>query len=506
MANKNKPNRPKPRLPRGFRDQFDLDIAARSRMIETISNVYVLHGFEPLETPALEYLDVLGKHLPESDTPAGGVFALRDDDEQWLGLRYDLTAPLARVVAQYGPELPRPFRRFQVGPVWRMEKPGPGRFREFFQCDFDSVGATSPAADAEVCSVLATSLEALGVKPGEYIVRVNNRKVLNGVLDVLGIADNQTDEGALQRLRVLRAIDKLDRLGEDGVRLLLGQGRKDESGDVTVGAQLSADQSDIVMAYVKAGRGDRPATCAALRELAGQSAAGEAGIVELEIIHELLDAMKLGEDRVVFDPSVVRGLDYYTGPVFEAELTFAVTDEEGRPRQVGSIAGGGRYDDLVKRFTGQAVPATGASIGVDRLLAALQSRQSSREAPVGPVVVTVLETSKLAAYQTMVQELRGAGIVAELFVGKGGYGATGKQMKYADQRRAPVVVIAGGDEFAADQVTLKDMQLGSELAEQITDRDEWRKGQPAQVTVARADLVAEVKKMRNRQRLLLKQL
>ncbi|MDP8223141.1 MAG: histidine--tRNA ligase [Candidatus Lernaella stagnicola] len=495
MSKKKKSARPKPRIPRGFRDIWSNDIAARSRMIERICDVYRRYGFLPLETPALEYVDALGKHLPESDTPSGGIFALRDDDEQWIALRYDLTAPLARVVAQYGQELPRPFRRFQVGPVWRMEKPGPGRFREFYQCDFDSVAATSPAADAEVCAVLAECLEALGIPAGDYVVRVNNRKVLNGVLDVIGIAADDEDAGGIQRLRVLRAIDKLDRLEEDGVRLLLGTGRKDESGDFTVGAGLSSEQIDIVMGYVGAGGADRAGVCRSLRELAGGSEDGLAGIRELEIIGELLDVMGLDERKVIFDPSVVRGLDYYTGPVFEAELTFNITDEKGNQRSVGSVAGGGRYDDLIKRFTGQAVPATGASIGVDRLLAALAMRGLQSSAPVGPVVVTVMETERLGDYQQMVQELRAAGIVAELYLGKGGYGATKKQMKYADQRSAPVVVIAGGDEFAAGEVTLKDMRKGAELAEEITDREEWRKGQPAQVSVPRVELVAKVREI-----------
>jgi histidyl-tRNA synthetase len=497
MAKSKKPARLKPRLPRGLRDIWAADVQARHAMIATICEVYRSHGFDPLETPALEYVDVLGKHLPESDTPAGGIFALRDDDEQWIALRYDLTAPLARIVAQHGQSLPRPFRRYQVGPVYRMEKPGPGRFREFYQCDFDSVGVTSSAADAEVCGVLAESLDALGIGAGDYIIRVNNRKVLSGVLDALGLPGDEDNVGALQRLRVLRAIDKLDRLGEEGVRYLLAAGRKDESGDFTEGAKLSPDQIDIVMAYVRSGGKGRAATCATLRELTGDSAVGVQGVAELETIAELLDAMNLGEDKVIIDPSVVRGLDYYTGPVFEAELTFEVADESGKARTFGSIAGGGRYDDLVKRFTGQAVPATGASIGVDRLLAALQLRDAAVAPALGPVVVTVMESERVADYQVMVQELRAAGIVAELYLGKPGYGTTAKQVKYADQRGAPVVVIVGGDEFAAGKVTLKDMRKGSELAQHIEDRDEWRKGQPAQTNVSRERLVAGVQEILN---------
>lgn len=488
-------DRPIPRIPRGFRDVTAADLIARRRMIDKVSRVYERFGFEPLETPAVEYVDVLGKFLPESETPAGGIFALRDDDENWIALRYDLTAPLSRVVAQYTQQLPRPFRRYQVGPVWRLEKPGPGRFREFYQCDFDTVGSASPAADAEVCAVLAHGLEEVGIGRGDYVVRVNDRKVLNGVLDTLGLpADGELGR---QRLTVLRAIDKLDRLGEEGVRQLLGEGRRDESGDFTRGAGLSGEQAEIVMGYVGAGGGGRAAVCARLRELVGESEGGAEGVAELEAIGELLDAMGLGEDQVVFDPSVVRGLAYYTGPVFEAELTFEVTDEEGEQRSFGSVAGGGRYDDLVERFTGNRVPATGASIGVDRLLAALG--ELGREKEIlgrGPVVVTVFDRDRLGEYQRMATELREAGIPAELYLGTSGFRA---QMKYADKRRAPVAVIAGGDEFERGEVTLKDMVLGSELSKKIQDHEEWRE-QPAQVSVPRAELVAETRKLIARHR------
>ncbi len=478
-------DRPVPRIPRGFRDVFAADLLARRKMIATVRSVYELHGFEPLETPAIEFVDVLGKFLPEADTPEGGIFAMRDEDE-WISLRYDLTAPLSRFVAQLQGKLGRPFRRYQVGPVWRKEKPGPGRFREFTQCDFDTVGSPSMAADAEVCAVLAKSLEALGIPRGDYIVRVNDRKVLEGVLESIGLADRSTTQ-----MTVLRAIDKLDRLGIEGVKELLGKGRMDESGDYTEGAGLSDEQAAKVLAFMESGADDRAAVCATLRGLVGDSEVGLEGVAELESIGELLDAMGLGSDVVAFDPSVVRGLAYYTGPVFEAELTFEIVDEKGRKRPFGAVAGGGRYDDLIERFTGTKIPATGASIGVDRLLAALRvSRWKNLHAATGPVVVTVFDQSHLVDYQRMVTELRGAGIPSELFLGKGGFK---KQLKYADRRNSPCVVIAGGDEFEKGEVTLKDMWLGKELAGTITDRDEWRKGQPAQVAAKRDDLVSAVK-------------
>ncbi|MCP3960248.1 MAG: histidine--tRNA ligase [bacterium] len=482
--------RPTPRIPRGFRDLFAADLAARRQMVQTIIGVYERFGFEALDTPAFEYLDVLGKFLPESDTPAGGVFALRDDDEQWMALRYDHTAPLSRFYAQHGNRLTNPFRRYQVGPVWRQEKPGPGRFREFYQCDFDTVGTDSMVADAEICAVVATCFEALGIGRGDYILKVNNRKVLGGVLDAIGLPQDQSGG----RLTVLRAIDKLDRLGEDGVRLLLGKGRMDASGDYTRGAGLAAEQIEIVMGYLGACVSDRQEVCGRLRELVGGSEEGEEGVRELEEIHDLLDAMDLGPDQVLFDPSVVRGLAYYTGPVVEAVLTFEV-EEDGEKRELGSLLGGGRYDDLVERFTGEKIPATGASIGVDRLLAALEALgRLEADRAERPVVITIFERDRMADYQRMASDLRSAGIAAELYLGKKGFR---QQLKYADKRDSPVAVIAGSNEFEGGTVTLKDLRLGKKLSREITDREKWKE-QPAQVSVKREDLVSGVRSLLER--------
>ncbi len=478
--------RPKARKPRGLRDQFAGDVLARRHALEVIRGVYESYGFEPLETSAFEYADALGKFLPDADRPNEGVFALQDDDEQWLALRYDLTAPLARLVAEHFDALPKPFRRYQFGPVWRNEKPGPGRFREFFQFDVDTVGAASMAADTELCMVLADALEALGIARGRYRVRVNNRKILTGVLETIGADD------AHSRLIILRAIDKLDRLGMEGVRLLLGPGREDESGDFTRGANLAAEQIARVTGFLAAGDTDRAKVCTTLRDLAGASRIGLEGVAELEEIDALLSAGGFGPDQVVFDPSVVRGLDYYTGPVIEAELTFEVHDETGRKVQFGSVAGGGRYDDLVQRFKGVLVPATGVSIGVDRLLAALKLLHGAAVAPTGPVVVLMLDMTRAADYQAMVGELRRAGIRAELYLGASGMRA---QVKYADKRNAPVAVIAGGDEFAAGQVTLKDLVLGDRLSKDIKDNTAWREDQPAQQSVPRENMVAAVREI-----------
>ena len=362
--------RPQARRPRGFQDSFETHSIARRAMIDKICAVYSRYGFEPLETSAVEYVDALGKYLPESDLPNEGIFALRDDDGQWISLRYDLTAPLARVVAEYE-HLPKPFRRYQFGPVWRREqKPGETRLREFYQCDFDTVGSSSMAADAEVCALLAEALQALGIQ--QFVVKVNNRKLLTGIMERAGISDPAT------RLLVLRAIDKLDSLGVEGVEKRLTTGRKDQSGDFTEGAGLSAEQASTILSFIAVPKGERAATCRDLERFVSGSQVGEEGLRELLEIDALLTPLGLSTDTVRFDPSVVRGLEYYTGPVFEAEVTFKVIDEKtGAVKDFGAVAGGGRYDYLVERFTGSKVPATGASIGVDRLLKAVSHAQGN---------------------------------------------------------------------------------------------------------------------------------
>jgi histidyl-tRNA synthetase len=494
MAKQKRPKQPRPKAvtPRGVRDAFGAEVAERRAMLDRICEVYHAYGFDPLETPAIETVEALGKFLPDVDRPNEGVFAWQDDDETWLALRYDLTAPLARVVAQHRDSLPSPYRRYQVGPVWRNEKPGPGRYRQFYQCDADTVGTPTVAADAEICMMLADAFEAIGISAHDVAIRVNNRKVLNGVMEVAGLLDPAEPEArARERGIVLRAVDKLDRLGDAGVRALLGEGRRDESGDFTKGAGLAPEQAEIVMAFVAASRGSDVETCARLRELVAGSEHGREGVQELETISELVSAQGYGAQMGI-DPSVVRGLGYYTGPVYEAELTFEITDEDGHRRQFGSVAGGGRYDDLVKRFTGQAVPATGISVGVDRLLAALHAigRAEAGEAQ-GPVVILPMDRARMADYQAMCGELRAAGIRAEVFLGGGNMA---KQLKYADRRRAPVAVIEGADEHAAGVVTLKDLVLGEKLSAEIATREEWTEHR-AQVTVPRGDLVAEVRAM-----------
>jgi histidyl-tRNA synthetase len=455
-------------------------------MIDTIREVYELYGFAPLETPAVEYVDALGKFLPESNSPAGGIFAFQDEDNSWLALRYDLTAPLSRVFAEHRNDIPIPFRRYQVGPVWRNEKPGPGRYREFYQFDIDTVGTASMAADAEVCCVLADALEAIRIPRGDYLIKVNNRKALNGVLEIVGLPSDENTS-----LTVLRAIDKLDRLGLDGVRALLGAGRADESGDFTAGANLRDDQIQRIIDLLSVAEGRRSDVCDRFEELVRGSKVGEEGVAELRDIDRFLTAVGYGEDQVTFDPTVVRGLAYYTGPVFEAQLTFEVSDESGHKQQFGSVAGGGRYDYLVERFLGEKVPATGASIGVDRLLTALATLgQLNAIETSAPVVVTVMDSDRILDYEKITFQLRQAGIPAEMYLGEGGFR---KQLQYADERGSVVAVIAGSREFEAGQVSLKDLRLGRELSKEITEREAWVKEQPSQITIPQENLAQEVR-------------
>ena len=481
MADKpKKPQKLRARLPRGLVDRTPSELAATREMVEKIRAVYERYGFEPVETPAMEYTDALGKFLPDQDRPNEGVFSFQDDDEQWISLRYDLTAPLARYVAENFDTLPKPYRSYRFGYVYRNEKPGPGRFRQFMQFDADTVGSASPAADAEMCMMAADTMEALGIPPASYVVKVNNRKVLDGVMEAIGLGG---DENAGKRLTVLRAIDKLDRLGVAGVTQLLGEGRKDESGDFTKGANLSADAISKVIAFTEGGA-------------TGDSKLSAEGKSELDQIAAFVSAGGYNE-RVKIDPSVVRGLEYYTGPVYEVELLLETKDEKGRPVRFGSVGGGGRYDGLVSRFRGEPVPATGFSIGVSRLQAALTMLGKVDTKPeFGPVVVLVMDRNEIAQYQKFVAALRNAGLRAEMYLGNP-KNNLGVQFKYADRRNSPCVVFQGSDEKARGEVQIKDLILGAQVGGDGADREAFLQKQQgeAQVAVPEGKMIEEVRKV-----------
>jgi len=533
--NEAKANRVKARLPRGFADRGAAEIQATRRMLDCIRAVYERYGFEPVETPAIEYTDVLGKFLPDQDRPGEGVFSFPDDDEQWLSLRYDLTAPLARYVAENFQFLPKPYRSYRVGWVFRNEKPGPGRYRQFMQFDADTVGSASPAADAEMCMMAADTMEALGIPRGDYVVKVNSRKVLDGVMELIGLGG---EKNAGRRLTVLRAFDKYDRLGIDGVHQLLGKGRLDESGDFTKGAELNSDQIGTLVQLIGSGNmswapinneSDLPTDdeiilrkevlLKGIPDEAMKTAPdrsyysskglldrwahhlrgvpiGEQGVVELEKLLQLTQAAGYGSRRIMIDAGVVRGLEYYTGPVYEVDLTFETKDDEGRPVRFGSVGGGGRYDGLIARFRGEPVPATGFSIGVSRLAAALAHIDKSEAKPdVGPVVGTVFDKERIADYQRMVHKLRDAGIRAELYLGSG---KMGPQLKYADKRAAPCVVIQGAEEKDRGEVQIKDLVEGAKAAAAIASHQEWRESRPAQFAVPEDKLIDAVREVLQR--------
>lgn len=533
--NKKKPQKLKARLPRGFVDREAADIRAVNKMTGKIREVYERYGFDPVETPLFEYTDALGKFLPDSDRPNEGVFSLQDDDDQWMSLRYDLTAPLARHVAENFQDIQLPYRTYRAGYVFRNEKPGPGRFRQFMQFDADTVGAPGVQADAEMCMMMADTLEALGIQRGDYVIRVNNRKVLDGVLEAIGLGG---DDKAGQRLTVLRAIDKLDKFGPEGVRLLLGEGRKDESGDFTKGAGLNAIQVNTLLNFMKAAATDRVLEAisspnaeeaaafdvlqdsgafddlgsgslgmvrAQLEEDAVSNELLNSGLDELETMERLFRSAHYQANRIKIDPSVVRGLEYYTGPVYEAELTFDVTNEKGEKVVFGSVGGGGRYDGLVSRFMGQPVPATGFSIGVSRLMTALKNLgKLGADDVIAPVLVTVMDgdAEAMGRYQRFTQALRNEGIRAEMY--QGNWKKFGNQLKYADRRNCPIAIIQGRDEREPKDengnalppvVQIKDLIEGKRLSGEITDNTEWREARVAQEVVPEAELVAKVKAM-----------
>ena len=540
----NKPQKLKARLPRGLADRGPAEIAATREMVEKIRVVFERYGFEPVETPAIEYTDALGKFLPDQDRPNEGVFSFQDDDEQWLSLRYDLTAPLARYVAErIGTQnFVLPYRSYRYGWVFRNEKAGPGRFRQFMQFDADTVGAPTMAADAELCMLAADTMEAVGIKRGDYVVKVNNRKLLDGIMDSIGL---QGDSNLERRISALRALDKYDRLGQKGVRELLGGGRRDESGDFSKGVGLDDHQIDHLMmlfelnpqssnnyaslpdwdesdsafvdvqpdrhsgrlvrqVYSEFAPGRLPinnqTTLDLFNSWIGRSPKIDLALKELSEIALIAQSSGYGSKRIMIDPSVVRGLEYYTGPVFEVELTNETIDDKGRPVRFGSVGGGGRYDGLVSRFMGQPVPATGFSIGVSRLQAALAAagKLGTKPQP-GPVVVTVFDRDRIADYQRMVGALRTAGIRAELYLGNPKNIDT--QLKYADRRGSPCAIIQGSDEKARGEVQIKDLILGAGLTE-IKDRDEYlRKQAQAQFAVREDNLVAEVRKLLARHKL-----
>jgi histidyl-tRNA synthetase len=458
-------NKLKAILPKGFKDTDEEVIGIRKTVSEAIEKVCQNFGFRELETPAFEYTDALGKFLPDVDRPSGGVFSLKDEDDQWISLRYDLTAPLARYVASNYQDLVKPFKRYQTGNVWRNEKPGPGRYREFRQFDADVIGVQTASIDAELCIMTAKIFEKLGLKAEDYQIKYSNRMIWDELFAELLITSDQIP-------LVLRSIDKMDRFGEDEVQKLLTIGRKDSSGDFTEGVGLNEKQSKAILNFLK--KGDKSNQ-------------------QLQEFEEYLK--NYPNCSIKFDPSVVRGLDYYTGMVFEAELLFKVKNIKGEEVIFGSVAGGGRYDKLIARFGKEDVPATGISIGVDRLIYALQQK-GGFPTPKRPLVVIInMNKEKLDEYIKIAEELRSNDIPCEISLGTKNLA---KQLKYCDKRGATLAIIAGDDEFDKGILSIKDLSEGKEISKTISERDEWKESKAGQVNIKRDNLIQTVSEIINK--------
>ena len=458
----NKINKPKAQLPKGFRDSTEENIDIRNQVIAIIRNECEKFGFKNIETPALEYTEALGKFLPDVDRPSGGVFSFQDEDDQWISMRYDLTAPLARYVAENYQFIPKPFKRYQVGSVWRNEKPGPGRYREFIQFDADAIGISNNYVDAELCVMVAKIFLELGFTAKEYKVKYSSRVIWEDLFKKINL-----DE--IQIPAVLRAVDKLDRLGIDGVKELLLEGRQDKSGDFMQGVNLKDSQANEILEFIsnKTIKDD-----------------------QLNSFEEYLQNYK--ELPFGFDPTVVRGLEYYTGLVFEVELTAKILNDKGKEVIFGSVAGGGRYDKLIARFGKEDVPATGISIGVDRLVYAIEQfdKISANKKPL--IIIANLISDEISTYLNIADQLRLEGYACEIFYGSNNLS---KQLKYCDKRGASAVVIIGEDELKNNKISIKNLTVGKEMSKNIDSREEWKELKAGQFTINKDDLINEIKKI-----------
>ena len=472
--------KPTSELPNGFADRQEEELLIRDLLISNIKKIMSKYGFQYLETPSFEYTDSIGKFLPDKDRPSEGVFSF-EDEKKWLSLRYDLTAPLARYAAKNFDSLPRPFKRFQLGTVWRNEKPGPGRFREFLQFDADYIGTNNLFSDAELCFLISEILNSCGLEKSEFIIKISNRKLSKGLLEKLNITDEQ------KQSITLRAIDKLDRVGVEGVQYLLGKGRKDKSGDFTKGAELEESQIKEIIKFLNI-KNLSDKNFERIREIAADNESMNDGIKELELMEKYFSLFNF--TNYIFDPTVVRGLEYYTGPIFEANLTFGVKNNKGQEIEFGSVGGGGRYDDLVKRFNNQDCPSTGISVGLDRLIYAILQKNKIKAEKKNPVLICVFDEKYMDFYIKILNVLRSKNISAEIYSGSSNIKS---QFKYADKRGCDFVILCGDDEVSKNVVTIKNLNVGKQMSENIKDRSEWKQSSEAQKTVAFDQLLNEIK-------------
>ena len=467
-----------PNLPLGFTDRSGKELAIKDKLIGVIKQNFERFGFSQLETPSFEILENIGKFLPDEDRPMSGVFGFQEVNNDWISLRYDLTAPLARYVSKNSNEISNPFKRYQIGTVWRNEKPGPGRFREFTQIDADIVGSKNNLADAEMCSLISDTLIKCGLEKKDFIINLSNRKLIQGLVNQLKI------NSAKQKLTVIRAIDKLDRIGMLGVEELLKKGRKDQSGDFTSGADLSDVQASEVINFLK------------LKDISDikNILTDKLAIEGINEIQKILEGIKYSgcESQINFNPTVVRGLEYYTGAIFEANLTFKVKNLKGKEVEFGSIGGGGRYDNLVSRFNKIDLPATGISIGLDRLIFALTQLEKINYSNKEPIIICILDEKYLPKYYEILKELRDTDINSEIYLGDS---SLKSQLKYADKRNSPAVILCGDNEFKENKITIKNLKKGKIESEKLQSREDWKQSENIQATFPKENLINEIKKL-----------
>lgn len=475
MGKKTKGTKVAPKVLKGFRDYPPEEEIARQILIEKARTVFERYGYLPLQTASLEFAEsLLGPHYTIENLRE--LFGFEGPENVDMALRYEFTLSLARYVAG-NPHLPLPFRRYQYGNVWRVDKPGPGRFREFTQFDFDIVGSSLMLADAEVIAVMVDVLDYLGID--NFVVRYSDRKLINGLSSYAGIPPEKATD-------VFRVIDKLEKQGKEAVILELGEGRTDKSGDEIPGLYLSDKQIDLLTDFLDLAMSDSDDILSDAEKLLGHIDVSREGIDELMRIQEYLRQMDVSPSKAKIDITIVRGLAYYTGPVYETTL-------KDLP-DYGSVFAGGRYDNLVGRFSGKSIPATGSSFGVDRMLAALkalnaiEAKKSTTE-----VLVTTMDKSRTEDYIRIVDKIRISGMNAELYMGE--TSNINKQLKYADRVGIPVAVIAGSKEFESGTITVKDLRAGSEKSKEVSDRAAWLKAEQIQVTIKRGSLITHLKRL-----------
>ena len=461
-----KENKLIPGLPPGFEDRWNKKLLLKKRLLKAIEDNFIKFGFDPLETPSFEISENIGSFLAEDDcNPMSDVFTFKDRDKD-ITLRYDLSSPLARFVAQNNQELPSIYKRYAIQNVYRNEKSGNARYREFTQADCDIIGNVNTAqANAELCNLVVSTLIECGLKKDQFVIKISNRKILQGIISDLKISEQK-------QVKVMRAIDKLDKpdFGLKGVEDLLKNERKDKSGAITKGAELNNDQSSQIINFLK---------IKSLKDLKKnfKNPITQEGIKEMEEVFEILNYGDFA-DQVKANFTVVRGLDYYDGFCLETNLNFKATNNKGKEVDIGSICSGGQYNKLISRFKGVDIPGTGVSIGVDRLLFAMMQLDQLKLETNKPVIVCVMDQKYIKNYYDILKILRDNNINSEIFLDS--KKNLRKQLTYANVRNLPLAIICGENEFRNGNITIKNL-----LA---------KKGEENQITVKKENLIYEVKK------------